>query len=139
MEFLPITESDMELIETARETMSRLYRPKRHHIAAALRTTQGKIYTAVHLEAHVGRVAICAESAALCKAVSEGETKFDCVVAVRHPRDYDEDREIQIVSPCGMCRELLSEYTEDIKVIFSVNGEIKKASMKELFPHRYDH
>ncbi len=139
MELLPITESDMQLIEEARKTMSRLYRPRKHHIAAALRTTQGRIYTAVHLEAHVGRVAICAESAALCKAVSEGETEFDSIVAVRHPRDQDESSEIQIVSPCGMCRELLSEYADNIKVIFSENGEIRKATMKELFPHRYDH
>jgi cytidine deaminase len=136
---LPVTEVDLRLVEAARETMRRLYRPRKHHVAAALRTKQGRIYTAVHVEAHVGRVAICAEAAALCKAVSEGETEFECIVAVRHPRDHEPNRELQIVSPCGMCRELLSDYAEDLSVIFSENGEPKKAPLSELFPHKYDH
>ncbi len=139
MEMLPITESDIELIDAARQTMSKLYRTKRHHIAAALRTRQGKIYTAVHLEAHVGRVSICAESAALAKAVSEGETEFDTIVAVRHPRGHEQNQEIHIVSPCGVCRELLTDYAENIKIIFSENGETKKAYIKEFFPHKYNH
>jgi len=139
MELLPITQDDKELIDAARGIMSKLYRHGKHHIAAALSTKQGKIYTAVHLEAHVGRVAICAESAVLSKAISEGETEFETIVAVRHPRDHEKNQEIQIVSPCGMCRELLSDYAKNLRIIFSENGDLKKTYITEMFPHKYDH
>ncbi|MCJ7568446.1 MAG: hypothetical protein MUO58_12980, partial [Anaerolineales bacterium] len=33
-----------------------------HHIASALRTTSGSIFTSVHVEAYVGRIAVCAEA-----------------------------------------------------------------------------
>ena len=137
MEFLDLAENDMDLIDAAREIMSRLYRPGKHHIAAALRTKGGRIYTGVHLEAHA--VAVCAEVTVLGKAVSEGETEFDCIVAVRHPRDHEENQEIQIVSPCGTCREILSDYAEDLNVILIEDGEVKKTCITELLPHKYDH
>jgi cytidine deaminase len=139
MNLLPITDEDIELIEAARCLIKRLYKQRKHHIAAALRTAHGEIYTAVHLEAHVGRVAVCAEAAVLCKAVSEGETKLDTIVAVRHPMHNEPDQEIKVVSPCGMCRELLSDYAANLKVIFNENGKPKKAFLHELLPSKYDH
>ena len=134
-----ITKKDKELIKAAKDLIKRLYKQRKHHISAAIRTSKGKIYCAVHLEAHVGRVAVCAEAAALCKAISEGETKFDTIVAIRHPRNDEANQGLQIVSPCGMCRELLSDYSSDIDVIISENGKLKKFSLKQLLPHKYDH
>ena len=139
MKYLPITNKDKKLIEAAKNLIKKLYKQRKHHIAAALRTGQGKIYCAVHLEAHVGRVAVCAEAAALCKAISEGETKLDTIVAVRHPRHSEPNQEIQVVSPCGMCRELLSDYSENIAVIILENNKLVKAPLKKLLPHKYDH
>lgn len=134
-----ITKKDKELIKAAKDLIRRLYKQRKHHISAAIRTSKGRIYSAVHLEAHVGRVAVCAEAAALCKAVSEGETKFDTIVAVRHPRHDESNQELQIVSPCGMCRELLSDYSANIDVIISEKGKLKKIPLKKLLPHKYDH
>ena len=139
MEFLPITENDIELVQAARQTMKRFFKPGKHHVAAALRTAGGTVYTGIHLEAHVGGVAVCAEAAVLSKAVSEEEKDFDAIVAVRHPRDHEQDRGIKVVSPCGMCRELLTDYAEDLKVILNENGELRKTYVRELLPHKYDH
>lgn len=139
MKSLPITNKDKELIRAAKDLIKKLYKQRKHHIAAALRTAKGRIYCAVHIEAHVGRVAVCAEAAVLCKAISEGETKFDTIVAVRHPRHDETNQEIQVVSPCGMCRELLSDYSANIDVIISEKGKLKKIPLKKLLPHKYDH
>jgi cytidine deaminase len=97
----------------------------------------GRIFTAVHLEANVGRVAVCAEAIALGKAISEGESAFETIVAVRRPSDATSDAEIAVVSPCGICRELLSDYGPDMQVIFVEAGVVQKCGVLDLLPGKY--
>ncbi|MDF2548596.1 MAG: hypothetical protein K0R93_3494 [Anaerosolibacter sp.] len=137
MNTLPITAQDKELITAAQDIISRLYVQDKHHVGAAIRTKSGKIITAVHVEAYISRVTVCGEAIAIGKAISEGEREFDTVVAVRHPYGDEEDREIKVVSPCGMCRELLSDYGPDIKVLIPYNGQIVKCDISELLPLKY--
>ena len=134
METLPITQEDEELIEAARAAIAQRFVPGRHHIGAAVRTKSGKVFTAVHLEANVGRVAVCAEAIAIGKAMSEGETELDTVVAVAHPKAGEENQQIRVVAPCGICRELISDYGPDAKVIFSDGGAVRKAAISALLP-----
>ena len=49
---------DEELIQIARDLIAERYREDHHHIAAALRTKSGKVFTGVHVEAYVGRITI---------------------------------------------------------------------------------
>ncbi len=137
MKTLPITIGDEQLIEVAKDTILKYYKSGKHHIGAALRTKSGKIFTAVHLEANVGRVAVCAEAIVIGKAISEGEDKFDTIVAVRHPNPDEQSQEIRVVSPCGICRELISDYGADTKVIFSDNNEVKKCVVLDLLPYKF--
>ena len=66
---MELTPQDHTLIQAAKDLISKLFNSKRHVIGAALCTANGEIYTAVHLEARVGRVAICAEAAVLGKQI----------------------------------------------------------------------
>ncbi len=133
----PLTAEDWELVEAARGIIRKLYDPDRHVIGAALRTGGGKIFTAVHLEANVGRIALCAEAVVIGKAISEGERDFDTIVAVAHPDPSHTGAEIKIVSPCGMCRELISDYSPDADVIIPLDGRATKCSVTELLPVKY--
>lgn len=137
MKTMPITIEDKQLIKAAKDAISRYYKYGKHHIGAALRTKSGKIFTAVHLEANVGRVAICAEAIAVGKAISEGENGLDTIVAVRHPKPDEQNQEIRVVSPCGICRELISDYGADTKVMFPDNGEVKKCAVLDLLPYKF--
>ena len=137
MDLLPITGEDEALIAQATATLAKYYRPGKHHVGAAIRTKTGKIFSAVHLEANVGRVAVCAEAIALGKAISEGESAFDTIVAVRRPAGATSDTAIAVVSPCGMCRELLSDYGPDLRVIFVEDGLIRKTTILALLPGKY--
>lgn len=137
MKTFPITDQDGELIKAAQDIISRLYAQDKHHVGAAIRTKSGKIITAVHVEAYISRITVCAEAIAIGKAISEGENLFDTVVAVRHPYVDEEDTDIKVVSPCGMCRELLSDYSPDIQVIIPYNGQIVKCAISELIPLKY--
>lgn len=137
MKTLAITFEDEQLIKAAKDIISKYYKHGKHHVGAALRTKSGKIFTAVHLEANVGRAAVCAEAIVIGKAISEGENEFDTIVAVRHPNPHEQNQKIRIVSPCGICRELISDYGADVKVIFSGNGEVKKCVILDLLPHKF--
>ena len=133
----PLQESDYTLIEAARGMIKALYEEDKHHVGAALKTKSGRIVAAVHMEAYVGRITVCAEAVAIGKAISEGEKEFDTIVAVKHPYSDEINRELKVVSPCGMCRELISDYAEDCFVIIEVDGETVKTRISELLPLKY--
>jgi cytidine deaminase len=88
---LSLESIDRELIEQARSIISTRFKPDYHHIGAALRTKSGRVFAAVHLEANVGRVAVCAEAIAIGMAAAAGDTELETIVAV--------DSQGNIVSP----------------------------------------
>jgi hypothetical protein len=51
---------DQQLLENARSIIAKRFKADYHHVGAALRTKSGKVFSAVHLEAYVGRVDVCA-------------------------------------------------------------------------------
>ncbi len=132
-----ISMEDETLIAAAQEMIRKRYQWERHHVGAALRTRSGEIFAAVHLEASLSRVTVCAEAMVIGKAISEGYTDFDTIVAVRHPDPDSEDREIKVVSPCGMCRELIADYALNCKVILQMEDGLSKADITDLLPLRY--
>jgi cytidine deaminase len=135
MDNLEITPQDYELIEQAKAVIARYYRPDHHHVGAALHTASGTIITAVHVEANLGRVTVCAEAMAIGKAISEGERSFDVIDAVRR---HDTDPNLfYLVSPCGMCRELINDYMPDGYVLCVEEGELKKVAAAALLPGKY--
>ncbi len=108
---------DTALVEAARAVLVKHYRPHWHTVGAALRSRDGRIWTGVHLGATVGRLSVCAEAVALGRAILEGDGTVACAVAVRHPKAEESVREIAIVSPCGACREMLTDYDPAAEVI----------------------
>ena len=59
-------------------------------------------------------MAVCAEAVALGQAVdAAAKLGIDTIVAVRHPAPDENDRHIAVVSPCGACRELISDYDRE--------------------------
>lgn len=121
-----LSDADRQLIQAARDVIAARFRQDYHHVGAALRTRSGRVFAAVHLEANVGRVAVCAEAVALGMAAAAGDTQVDTIVAV--------DRHGRIVAPCGMCRELLSDYAPDCRVIL---GEERAVKISALLPEKY--
>ena len=128
---------DQALIETARTLIRERYKENRHHIGAALRTRSGKVHTGIHLDTYVGRASVCAEAVAVGKAMAAGDSDIEAIVSVRHPRPREANQEIQIVSPCGICREMLADFAPGCRVIVPVNGEIGEVDVKDLLPNKY--
>ena len=137
MKTYDLTANDFSIIEEAKDKITSLYEDNKHHVSAALRTISGKIISAVHIEAYIGRVTVCAEAIAIGNAISNGEKYFDTIVAVRHPYSDEKNRELKVVSPCGMCRELIYDYSPNCFVILDIDGKLQKTKISELIPLKY--
>lgn len=133
----PLEEKDYQLIQEAEKVIEKNYRYGRHHIGSAVRTTTGNIYSAVHVEANVGRITVCGETMAIGKSISEGEHEFETIVAVAHPHLHEDIEKCWVVAPCGMCRELISDYGKNTDVILKYKGELVKCNVNELLPEKY--
>lgn len=117
-----------KIIDLAKKAMERAYAPySNFKVGAALRTKDGHVFTGSNVESASYALSICAERAAVAKAVSEGHRDFDELVIVT---DTEEP-----TSPCGACRQVLSEFSPDLSVrmIALKDGE-KRKSLRELFP-----
>ncbi len=124
----PYTGGYDALIEQAKEAMNEAYAPySGFNVGAALLGKSGRIYCAGNIENAASGAGICAERAALARAVASGEKEFLAVAVVG---TSDEP-----VSPCGLCRQSLMEFGEDITVIMSnAAGEAIVAKLSELLP-----
>ena len=121
---------DQEIISAARDIIDKRYVPGKHSIGSAIRTRSGAVFVGVHVEASCGRIAVCGEAIAIGAAATNGDTDIAQIVAVTESGD--------IVPPCGMCRELISDYAPDAFVILEFNGEQKCVPVLELLPEKYD-
>jgi cytidine deaminase len=129
--------ADRELIDAAVDLIKARYIENRHHIAAAVRGRSGKIYTGLHLDTYVGRASVCAEAVALGQAMSAGEKEIDSIVSVRHPRPREQHREPQLVSPCGICREMLNDFAPGAAVLLDGGEGIHRRPVEALLPDKY--
>lgn len=120
---------DQALLTEARAIIGLRQRQDWHHIGAALRTRSGRVFAAVHLEAYVGRVAICAEAIAVGMGAAAGDTDIEVIVAV--------NRAGKVVAPCGICRELISDYAPNAHVIVPGVEGPERVPVTALLPNKY--
>lgn len=124
-----LSQKDTALVESAQAIIKARGKKFWHVIGAALRTRSGQVFSAVHIEAGVGRVAVCAEAIAIGMAASAGDTEIDSIVAV-----YADGT---IAAPCGMCRELISDYSPTASVIVPDEQGGVLVTIESLIPNKY--
>lgn len=127
---LPLTAADHELVQAALALLEERYVEGRHEVAAAVRMRSGAIHLGLHVEGSTGRATICAEGVAIGNAVMAGDREIETIAAVlRLP-----DGGWRVVSPCGVCRELIGDYGADADVINYDAGRVERVSIRELLP-----
>lgn len=126
VEVFPLT--DHELIEAARQAREKAYVPYSHFpVGAALLTADGTLYTGCNIENASYGLANCAERTAIFKAASDGHHRFSVIAVIA---DTDGP-----VSPCGACRQVMSEFGPDARVILAnLKGGVQDTSVRELLP-----
>ncbi|MBM3555256.1 MAG: cytidine deaminase [Alphaproteobacteria bacterium] len=133
----PLLPADRDLVAAASDLIARNYAEGRHHIAAAVRTASGRVYLGLHLDTYVGRASICAEAIAVGRAYAEGDREIVAIASVRHPRPREATQEIKVVSPCGICREMLTDFAPRCEVVVPQNGDMAAVLVGELLPAKY--
>ncbi len=100
-------------------------------VGAALLAKDGTVFTGCNVENASYGLCICAERAAICKAVSEGQREFEAIAVSAVP----------LATPCGACRQFIVEFGKDITVI-SVNAEdpdeTRTWKSSELIPENFE-
>ena len=120
-------EKRQELISLANQVRSNAYTPySNYKVGAALLTKSGKIFTGVNVENAAYPATICAERSAVFSAVSAGEREFEAIAVVTRNGG----------TPCGSCRQVLSEFGLDIEVLLADENEnlLQKSTIEELLP-----
>jgi len=118
------------LIEAAREAARHTYSPySRFPVGAALLCGDGTVITGANVENRSFGLTNCAERSALFAAVSQGKRDFRAI-AVFCPQS-----EVP-VSPCGACRQALSELCpNDMPVYYAGrDGRAATTTIGELLP-----
>ncbi|MFH0898115.1 MAG: cytidine deaminase [bacterium] len=119
-----------ELLQCAKKTMHNAFSPySKFKVGAALLTKDGKVFTGCNIENSSYGACLCAERVAVVKAISEGYTKFDRIAIVGSHNDF--------TYPCGICRQFMSEFGLDLKIIVENGKETREHLLKELLPEAF--
>lgn len=124
------------LIKAALEARAASYCPYSHFaVGAALLCADGTVYTGANIEVSSHSPTTCAERVAFLRAIHEGKRDF-CAIAIV---GGGEGKELDFACPpCGVCRQVMSEFCEDDFDIILFDGkkpEIYK--LRELLPLRF--
>lgn len=125
---MPRTNSLASLEKAARKVRGRAYAPySNFQVGAALESTSGKVFTGCNVENISYGLTICAERNAVFAAVAAGVRSFRRIVIVADSKEP--------VTPCGACRQVLSEFGENIEIISTnLQSDKYRAKISALLP-----
>ncbi|MFI8001518.1 cytidine deaminase [Streptomyces sp. NPDC086010] len=119
---------DHELIQAATHVARTRCRGDHHTMAAAGRSSDGLIITAVNAYHFTGGP--CAELVLVGTAAAQGAYELDTIVSVG-------DRDRGVVPPCGRCRQVLLDYFPALNVIVGAGSELRTLCITDLLPESY--
>lgn len=119
-----------KLFIEAEKAAENSYSPySKFRVGAALLCEDGEIVTGANIENRSFGLTNCAERSAIFTALSKGKKNFKALAIYCPDADYP-------VSPCGACRQVISEFTyKDFPIYFAGNDKkYTESTMEELFP-----
>jgi cytidine deaminase len=99
-------------------------------VGAAISTMDGTVVPGSNIENSAYGNTICAETLAVCSAVSQGLKHFESL-AIATEAD-------QPTPPCGACRQVLNEFAPEIKITsYTRDGKSASWALSELLPYAF--
>ena len=127
--------SPQELVDLAIEARQRSYSPySKFAVGAALLCNDGSVYIGANVENASYPLCMCAERTALYGALMDGK-QTDDMAALAVVADTEGP-----CSPCGACRQVLSElFPKDAPIyLANLDGDIAETHIEELLPFAFD-
>ena len=124
-----------QLIQKSKEARELSYSPySNFKVGAAVLTKDGKVFLGANIENSAYSMCMCAERNAIYHAYMNGYKKED-IAALALCADTEEP-----CSPCGACRQVISELFPRDKPIYlaNLNCDIKITNVDELLPYSFD-
>lgn len=119
-----------QLVREALEAMHFAYVPySGFTVGAALLTKSGKVYRGCNIENAAYGPSNCAERTAIFKAVSEGHRDFAAIAIIADTPGP--------CSPCGMCRQAISEFKIPKIIMANLKGDVQVATLAEILPFAF--
>jgi cytidine deaminase len=123
-----------KLFQEALKARENSYSPySKFKVGAAVLLKNGKYIHGANIENSSFSLCMCAERNSIFAAMNQGYKKDD-FVAIGVIADTDDP-----VSPCGSCRQVMSELLpENVEIhLYNLKGEEKVATIKELLPYSF--
>lgn len=120
------------LLTHARVALLNAYAPySSMRVGAAALFDDGSIVTGVNVENASFGLTICAERCAIAAAVAQGKRRL-CALAITSDH-------YKPLPPCGACRQVIAEFSEDDAVVIleEMDGKSKIFHISELLPLAY--
>ena len=120
--------NDDQLLQAARSAQLTAYAPySKFKVGAALRTSGGDVFSGCNVENISFGLTMCAERVAVGSAVQAGEMAFEALALVSDSAEP--------VVPCGACRQVLAEFSPDLRIISStLAGATAQFELATLLP-----
>lgn len=126
--------SDIQrLVASATAAQKKAYCPYSNFpVGAAVLAESGRIYAGCNVETAATNLGTCAERVAIFLAVAAGERKISAICVVGRG-----------ASPCGACRQVLSEFADDGATVYCVDttagtrAKPVKSTLGKLLPHKF--
>ena len=124
-------QSNVEYFKLAIEMADRAYAPySSFPVGCVIIDEEGRAHTGCNVENASFGLTICAERVATGNAVSKGAKQFRTIIVAS--RDA--------VSPCGACRQVLSQFSDKHTVVYAIDFEQKQQKrflLGELLPDQF--
>lgn len=123
-------EKQQELIHRAALAAKKAYAPYSHyHVGAAILTASGEIYDGCNIENASYSATICAERAAVFKAVSECNKEWVAMALVTKDGG----------APCGCCRQVINEFNPNLPIFIANEKEelVRETPLSSLLTHAF--
>ncbi|MDC0358673.1 cytidine deaminase [Oligoflexia bacterium] len=132
-----LNQTQQGLILAAEEVMQNAHSPfSKFLVGAALLTSDHNIVSGCNVE-NAAFGTICAERAAITRAVAMGCREFIAIGVISRGKDFDTT---EVFGPCGACRQMIYEFSEisetNIEIIIATTKKEKVlvSTINELFP-----
>ena len=124
--------NQLKLLNMAQQAAANAHAPySNFKVGAAILTSNEKLYSGCNVEDISYPIGTCAEEAAIAAMITDGEYLISKILIYADSHT--------LITPCGACRQRISEFADDncLIILANKNGIKETHSIDELLPHRF--